>query len=34
MNVHENAGLTPRGREILINRLLRGERVGDVAAAL
>ena len=34
MNVHENAGLTPRGREILINRLLRGERVGDVATAM
>ena len=34
MNVHNNAGLTPRGREVLINRLLRGEPAGDVATAM
>ncbi|MEE9544708.1 MAG: leucine zipper domain-containing protein [Rhodospirillales bacterium] len=34
MNVHKNAGLTPRGREILISRLERGERPMDVAAAM
>ena len=34
MNVHKNAGLAPRGREILIGRLLRGERVEDVACAM
>ena len=33
MNVHKNAGLTPRGRQILINRLLRGEPPVDVATA-
>jgi hypothetical protein len=26
MNVHKNARLTPRGREILISRLERGEQ--------
>ena len=26
MNVHMNAGVTPRGREMLISRLQRGER--------
>ena len=26
MNIHENARLTPKGREILIRRLERGER--------
>ena len=34
MNVHENARLTPRGREILIWRLDRGERPLDVATAM
>jgi len=34
MNVHKNAGLTPRGREILIARLQRGEHANDVAAAM
>jgi len=34
MNVHENARLTPRGREVLISRLERGERVVDVATAM
>ncbi len=34
MNVHENARLTPRGREILISRLDRGERPLDVATAM
>ena len=29
MNVHNNARLTPRGREILISRLQRGERPQD-----
>ncbi len=33
MNVHKNAGLTPRGREILISRLERGEHPNDVAVA-
>ena len=33
MNIHKNAGLTPRGREILISRLERGEHPDDVAAA-
>ena len=34
MNVHENAGLTPRGREILISRLERGEHPMDVATSM
>ena len=34
MNVHKNAVLTPRGREILISRLERGERPMDVATAM
>jgi transposase-like protein len=34
MNVHENAGLTPKGREILISRLERGEHPIDVATAM
>ena len=34
MNIHKNAGLTPRGREILIARLERGEHPDDVAVAM
>jgi len=34
MNVHENAGLTPRGREILVARLERGEHPSDVATSM
>jgi len=34
MNVHKNARLTPRGREILISRLERGEHPSDVATAM
>ena len=34
MNVHKNARLTPRGREILISRLERGEHPVDVATAM
>ena len=34
MNVHNNARLTPRGREILISRLERGESPHDVATAM
>ena len=34
MNVHKNAGLTPRGREILVSRLERGEHPMDVAGAM
>jgi len=34
MNVHQNARLTPKGRELLITRLERGEHVCDVACAL
>ena len=34
MNVHKNARLTPRGREILISRLERGEHPLDVATAM
>ena len=26
MNIHKNARLTPKGREVLISRLERGER--------
>jgi len=34
MNMHQNARLTPKGREILIERLERGERPHDVACAM
>ncbi len=34
MNVHNNARLTPRGRELLISRLKRGEHPQDVATAM
>ena len=34
MNIHNNARLTPKGREILISRLERGEHPSDVAGAL
>jgi transposase InsO family protein len=34
MNLHENARLTPKGRELLIERLERGERPSDVANAM
>lgn len=34
MNIHKNARLTPKGREILIRRLERGEHPCDVACAM
>ena len=34
MNMHQNARLTPKGREILIARLARGERASDVGSAM
>lgn len=34
MNIHKNARLAPRGREILISRLERGEHPDDVATAM
>ncbi len=34
MNMHENARLTPKGRELLIERLERGEHPNDVAGAM
>ncbi len=34
MNIHNNARLTPHGREILIARLERRERPQDVATAM
>ena len=34
MNLHKNARLTPKGRELLIERLERGERPVDVAGAM
>ena len=34
MNIHKNARLTPKGRELLIARLERGEHPDDVAGAL
>ncbi len=34
MNVHKNARLTPKGRELLIERLERGENPNDVAGAM
>ena len=33
MNVHKNARLTPKGRELLVCRLDRGEPSSDVASA-
>ena len=34
MNIHNNARLTPKGREVLISRLERGEHPSDVAGAM
>ena len=34
MNMHQNARLTPKGREVLIRRLERGEPPDDVACAM
>ncbi len=34
MNVHKNARLTPRGREVLVSRLERGEHPQDVGTAM
>lgn len=34
MNIHKNARLTPKGREVLVARLDRGERPEDVACAM
>ncbi len=34
MNMHKNARLTPKARELLIARLERGEHPGDVACAM
>jgi len=34
MNVHKNARLTPRGREVLVSRLERGEHPRDVGTAM
>ncbi len=34
MNVHKNARLAPKGREILISRLERGEHPMDVATSM
>jgi len=34
MNIHKNARLTPKGRELMIARLERGEHPHDVAAAM
>jgi hypothetical protein len=34
MNVHQNARLTPKGRELLIKRLEHGEHCEDVACAM
>ena len=34
MNVHHNARLTPKGREVLVTRLDRGEHPQDVACAM
>jgi transposase InsO family protein len=34
MNIHKNAGLTPKGRELLVERLDRGEHPADVASAM
>ena len=34
MNIHKNARLTPRGREISISRLHRGEHPADLATSM
>ena len=34
MNMHQNGRLTPKGRELLIQRLERGEHPEDVACAM
>lgn len=34
MNTHKNARLTPNGRELLVERLERGEHPDDVACAM
>ncbi|MCH8092728.1 MAG: hypothetical protein IIC57_10325 [Proteobacteria bacterium] len=34
MDIHENARLTPRGRELLIRRPHRGEHPADVATSM
>jgi len=34
MNMHKNARLAPKGREVMVVRLERGERPGDVACAM
>ncbi len=34
MNAHKNARLTPRGRELLVSRLERGEHPRDLGAAM
>jgi len=34
MNMHENARLMPKGRELLIERLERGEHPEDIACAI
>ena len=34
MNMYRNARLTPKGRELLIQRLERGEQPEDVACAM
>ena len=34
MNMHHNARLTPKGRELLFQRLERGEHPEDVACAM
>ncbi len=34
MNIHQNARLTPKGRELLVKRLERGEHPHDVACAM
>ncbi|MDA1101176.1 MAG: leucine zipper domain-containing protein [Proteobacteria bacterium] len=34
MNLHKNARLTPKGRELLIQRLERGEHPEDLACAM
>ncbi len=34
MNVHKNARLTPRGREVLVSRLERGEHPRDMGTAM
>ncbi|WP_075997711.1 leucine zipper domain-containing protein [Salaquimonas pukyongi] len=34
MNIHKNARLTPKGREILIERLERGEHPREVSCAM